>query len=69
MPMRTPVNLIDVSTGLFATIAILGASNDRHKFGNKGVRAYQADGWRVLPVKVGRETRAWVAIQREGASI
>jgi len=24
-PMRTPVNLIDVSTGLFATIAILGA--------------------------------------------
>ncbi len=24
-PMRTPVNLIDVSTGLFATVAILGA--------------------------------------------
>ncbi len=34
------------------TIAILGASNDRRKFGNKGVRAYQSDGWRVLPVNL-----------------
>jgi predicted CoA-binding protein len=34
------------------TIAILGASRDRRKFGNKGVRAYQADGWRVLPVNL-----------------
>ena len=36
---------------------------------------YRKDGtafimhWRVLPVKVGRENRVWVAIQREGASI
>jgi len=36
---------------------------------------YRKDGtafimhWRVLPVKVGRDSRVWVAIQREGASI
>lgn len=36
---------------------------------------YRKDGtafimhWRVLPVKVGRDNRVWVAIQREGASI
>lgn len=32
------------------TIAILGASTDRKKFGNKCVRAYTSAGWRVFPV-------------------
>ncbi len=25
--------------------------------------------WKVLPIKVGRKIEAWIAIQREGASI
>ena len=32
------------------TVAVIGASTDRRKFGNKGVRAFQAAGWRVIPV-------------------
>lgn len=33
-------------------IAILGASNDRSKFGNKCVRAYTQKGWKVFPVSL-----------------
>jgi predicted CoA-binding protein len=32
------------------TIAIIGASNDRNKFGNKAVRAFQQQGYSVYPV-------------------
>jgi hypothetical protein len=32
------------------TIAVLGASADRHKFGNKCVRAYRDAGYQVYPV-------------------
>jgi uncharacterized protein len=32
------------------TVAIIGASRDRHKFGNKSVRAHQAAGYQVYPV-------------------
>ena len=32
------------------TIAILGASGDRSKFGNKAVRAYVRQGYRVFPI-------------------
>jgi uncharacterized protein len=32
------------------TIAILGASNDRAKFGNKAVRAFLQQGYEVFPV-------------------
>ena len=32
------------------SIAIIGASADRRKFGNKAVRAYARAGWRVIPV-------------------
>lgn len=32
------------------TIAIVGASADRSKYGNKAVRAYLAEGWTVYPV-------------------
>ncbi|HJZ92892.1 MAG TPA: CoA-binding protein [Gemmataceae bacterium] len=31
-------------------IAVIGASSDRRKFGNKCVRAYAARGWDVYPV-------------------
>lgn len=32
------------------TVIVVGASNDRAKFGNKSVRAHQAGGWQVYPV-------------------
>jgi predicted CoA-binding protein len=32
------------------SVAIVGASADRRKFGNKAVRAYQRRGWTVYPV-------------------
>lgn len=32
------------------TIAIIGASNDRKKYGNKAVRAFKDGGWTVYPV-------------------
>ena len=34
-------------------IAVVGASRDRSKYGNKCVRAYAAEGWEVLPVNPG----------------
>jgi predicted CoA-binding protein len=32
------------------TIAVIGASNNRHKFGNRAVRAYQQQGYTVIPI-------------------
>ena len=32
------------------TVAIVGASQDRNKFGNQSVRAHQAAGYQVYPV-------------------
>ena len=32
------------------TVAVVGASSDRRKFGNKALRAYQAEGYRVIPI-------------------
>jgi predicted CoA-binding protein len=32
------------------TVAIVGASNDRGKFGNKALRAFQAEGYTVYPI-------------------
>jgi predicted CoA-binding protein len=31
-------------------VAVIGASNDRHKYGNKAVRAYALQGYTVFPV-------------------
>ena len=38
------------------TIAILGASNDRRKFGNKAVRAFRQQGFQVFPVNPREKT-------------
>jgi len=32
------------------TVAIIGASADRHKFGNKALRAFRQQGYRVVPI-------------------
>ena len=32
------------------TIAVVGASSDRQKFGNKALRAYLAEGYTVIPI-------------------
>jgi uncharacterized protein len=32
------------------TVAVIGASNDRSKYGNKAVRAFQRQGWDIYPV-------------------
>ena len=37
------------------TIAVIGASRDRAKYGNKCVRAYVAEGWEVHPVNPGAD--------------
>ncbi len=38
------------SAGGRGTIAVVGASNDRSKYGNKAVRAFRDEGWDVYPV-------------------
>ena len=32
------------------TVAVIGASSDRNKFGNKALRAFQAEGYKVIPI-------------------
>lgn len=32
------------------TVAVIGASNNRQKFGNRAVRAYQSQGYTVIPI-------------------
>ena len=32
------------------TVAVVGASNDRRKYGNKALRAYKAEGHHVIPI-------------------
>jgi len=32
------------------TVAVVGASNDRSKFGNKALRAFRDQGWTVIPI-------------------
>ena len=32
------------------TVAVVGASSDRSKFGNKALRAFSAEGYRVIPI-------------------
>ena len=32
------------------TVAVVGASNSREKFGNKALRAFREEGYRVIPI-------------------
>jgi len=49
------------------TVAIIGASNDRRKYGNKAVRAYLQQGYSVYPVNPKEATieglRVWKSIR------
>jgi acyl-CoA synthetase (NDP forming) len=39
-----------------AAVAVIGASNDRAKYGNRAVRAYRRQGWTVYPVNPNEPT-------------
>jgi predicted CoA-binding protein len=39
-----------------ASVAVVGASNARHKYGNRAVRAYLRQGWTVYPVNPNEKT-------------
>jgi predicted CoA-binding protein len=44
------------------TVAVVGASSDRRKFGNKALRAFKAAGYRVIPINPNeREIEGMVA--------
>ena len=32
------------------TVAVIGASSERHKYGNKAVRAFREEGYTVIPI-------------------
>jgi uncharacterized protein len=38
------------------SVAVIGASCDRNKYGNRAVRAYRAEGWDVYPVNPREES-------------
>ncbi len=49
------------------TVAVVGASADRRKFGNKAVRAFRDAGWRVFPVNPrGEEVEGIAGFQSVG---
>lgn len=50
-------------------IAILGASNDRSKFGNKAVRAFVRQGWTVFPVNPRESNIEGIAVYARLADI
>lgn len=51
------------------TIAIIGASGDRRKYGNKAVRAYLAEGYTVYPVNTNEATIEGLQVYRSVADI
>jgi hypothetical protein len=51
------------------TIAVIGASNDRAKYGNRAVRAYQAQGWTVYPVNPQESTIEGLCAYRSVADL
>jgi len=53
---RLYAGLVHLHFPLMKTVAIIGASNNRNKFGNKAVRAYLRQGYTVYPVNP-RETQ------------
>jgi uncharacterized protein len=44
------------------SVAVIGASNAPHKFGNKAVRAYRRQGWTVYPVNPTEKTIEGLAV-------
>jgi hypothetical protein len=50
-------------------VAVLGASQLRHKFGNKSVRAHQAAGWEVFPINLSGEEVEGLTTYRKLADI
>ena len=46
------------------TVAVIGASGDRTKFGNKAVRAFSAAGHKVIPINPNETTVEGVATYR-----
>jgi len=70
----TPRILQGAGTDAKVTDRLREALKTGGKFEGKAIN-YKKDGtpfimyWRVLPIKVGRNIEAWIAIQREGASI
>jgi PAS domain S-box-containing protein len=71
---KTPRILQGAGTDAKVTDRLREALKTGGKFEGKAIN-YKKDGtpfimyWRVLPIKVGRNIEAWIAIQREGASI
>lgn len=51
------------------TIAVLGASNQRDKFGNKCVRAYRHAGWDVYPVNWSGDEIEGLPVHRKLADV
>ena len=39
-----------IMNAMAKTVAVVGASSDRNKFGNKALRAFQAEGHTVIPI-------------------
>ena len=70
----TPRILQGAGTDQRVTDKLRDALKTGGKFEGKAIN-YKKDGtpfimyWRVLPIKLGRNIEAWIAIQREGASI
>jgi len=71
---KTPRILQGAGTDPKVTERLRDALKTGGKFEGRAIN-YKKDGtpfimyWRVLPIKVGRNIEAWIAIQREGASI
>ena len=71
---KTPRILQGAGTDKKVIARLSSALKAGTKFEGRAIN-YKKDGtpfimyWRVLPIKTGREITAWVAIQREGASI
>jgi uncharacterized protein len=46
------------------TVAVVGASSDRRKYGNKAVRAFLTQGYRVLPINPNEASVEGIATYR-----
>ena len=68
---KTPRILQGLATDKKVISRLAQALKDGKKFEGRAIN-YRKDGtpfvmqWRVVPAKVGRETKVWMAIQREG---